>query len=147
MARCSRLRGIPKNRGARAVHSICTEKSLLARLKRWSFSLSRTRGSQIDISSRYQAFDDFVDLECISGSPRESNHRRPASSTALKHSSASIFFRIWANIEFCRIPRSQVAAKQRLQHQHKGIGLRQASCFVSCTYVATVQACEIGTGI
>ncbi len=72
----------------------------------------------------------------------------PHSSTASK----AVFGRELRFEDVCRVldlaaaRTRQIAAKQRLQHQHQRV-LLAAGNFCFSTYVATVQACETGTAI
>ena len=64
--------------------------------------------------------------ECISGSPPGMDTIGvPHSSTALKHSSGvSSFFKMCGRVlDFSAARARQIAAEQRLQHQHEGIAL------------------------
>ena len=108
---------------------------VLARLEEMELFFEQQRvGAQVDVFlSRNQALDDFVDLRVHQGlATRNRNHGRAAFIDRLKAFFRRQFFlqNVRWILNFAAAGACQIAAKQWLQHQHKGYRLRPFSfCF------------------
>ena len=133
-----------------AVH-VDGERQILARLEEVDLFLEQQRvGAEVDVLlARDQAFDDLVDLRMHQRlAAGNGDHRRAALVDRAKAllGREVLLEHVRGILDLAAAGAGQVAAKQRLQHQHQRIALA-ALDFCFRTYVATVHIWETGTAM